>query len=105
MLQYVRDPISSLFRVEVSGWDSTQSFFVEKADLEWNEESGKHVVMTRPLRDSAIIFVRLLQPTASERSYPVPYEAEFTTTTPSGHHQYRLNPVRLRPKLAEISLE
>ncbi len=100
MLPNVSSSVANLYRVEVSGWDSTHAFFVEKADLEWSEESGKHLIMGRPLRESAIIFVRLLQPTASERSYPVPYEAELIATSTEGCHQYRLNAVRLRPRLA-----
>jgi hypothetical protein len=101
MLQDAAYAVSELYRVEVSGWDSMQTFFVEKAKLEWSEESGKNVVMGHPLREKAIIFVRLLQPTASERSYPIPYEAEFMATTPEGRHQYRLKAIRFGTGLAE----
>jgi hypothetical protein len=40
-----RFPTTSLYRVEVSGWDKSQTFFVEKPELQWNEESGKHVTL------------------------------------------------------------
>jgi hypothetical protein len=43
-------PVTSTRRVEVSGWDTSPSFFVEKAELEWNEEGCKHVTLGRELR-------------------------------------------------------
>ena len=44
------------YRVEVSGWDSNQEFFVEKAELEWSEEAGKVVCLTRPVTAGALLF-------------------------------------------------
>ncbi|HEY6265981.1 MAG TPA: hypothetical protein VIW93_14360 [Candidatus Acidoferrum sp.] len=42
-------------RVEVSGWDISQSFFVEKPELEWNEVNGKQITLRRVLRkDDAV---------------------------------------------------
>ncbi len=61
MLHYDRFPVARLYELEVSGWDSAESFFVEKCDLEWNEDSGKQVALKRTLNDSAILLVRLLQ--------------------------------------------
>jgi hypothetical protein len=62
--------------VEVSGWDISQSFFVEKPELEWNEENGKQITLSRALRKRTMLFVRLLQSTAPERCSPVAYWAE-----------------------------
>ncbi len=45
MLHYDRFPVARLYEAEVSGWDSAESFFVEKCDLEWNEDSGKQVAL------------------------------------------------------------
>ena len=92
-------PMASVYRVEVSGWDSSQTFFVEKSDLEWDEETGKNVVLNHSLREGAILFVRLLQPTAPDRSFPVPYEVEFSTETREGNYQFRIR--RVRPRTAE----
>jgi hypothetical protein len=80
-------------RVEVSGWDISQSFFVEKPELEWNEVNGKQITLRRVLRKKTMLFARLLQSTAPDRSSPVAYWAEHIATTPQGFHQFRLNQV------------
>jgi hypothetical protein len=36
------------------------TFFVEKSELEWSEESGKQLWLTRAIPDGAVIFVRLI---------------------------------------------
>ncbi|MGB7283093.1 MAG: hypothetical protein WBE13_12590 [Candidatus Acidiferrum sp.] len=110
MLRYARCAGTRLYAVEVSGWNCTQNFFVERCDLVWNEDSGKQVVLKQSLRESAILFVRLLQPGESDRSYPVAYEAEFVGKTQNGLRQFRLNAVvpRLREEgvaMAQASLQ
>jgi hypothetical protein len=92
MILSARFPITSLYRVEVSGWDKNQNFFVEKSELEWNEESGKQVALNSTIPDGAVIFLRLLEPISTDKSLPVPYEAEFVATTPDGQNQFRLHP-------------
>jgi hypothetical protein len=98
-----RSPLTSIYQVEVSGWDSSQSFFVEKSGLEWNEETGKRVMLTRAVREGSILFVRLLQPIAQERSYPVAYVAEAGSSGANGQFQFRLKQVQpgQNEKLAE----
>jgi hypothetical protein len=105
MLQDDRFPVTRLYAVEVSGWDSTEKFFVEKCDLEWNEESGKQVTLQRTLNDNAVLLVRLMQPGETDRSHPVAYEAEFARKTKSGRHQFRLNVVvpRLREEVSSLA--
>jgi hypothetical protein len=82
--------------VEVSGWDEDEIFFVERAELNWDEFAGKHVSLTRMLSEGSIIFVRPIQPTALHRANPIPYEAEFVGCSPDGHHQFQLNGVQPR---------
>lgn len=53
--------------VEVSGWDEDEIFFVERAELGWDEFAGKHVALTRMLSEGSIIFVRPIQPTAAQQ--------------------------------------
>lgn len=53
MLRYARFPTMRLYAVEISGWDSAQDFFVEKCDLVWYEDSGKHVALKQTLRENA----------------------------------------------------
>jgi len=90
MLSIARHPLKSTYSVEVSGWDNSQSFFVEKAELSWDEESGKHLTLSHQLCPGTMIFVRLLQPTASERTFPVAYRAEPLAAAPDGQHKFRL---------------
>ena len=40
-----RENESSGYRVEVSGWDLEERFFVEKSTLVWSERSGKTVAL------------------------------------------------------------
>jgi hypothetical protein len=93
MLSFSRFLATRLFAVEVSGWDSSKYFFVERCELEWNEETGKLVAVKRALNNNSILLVRLLQPGESGRSRPVAYEAELVGKTKSGLHQFRLNMV------------
>lgn len=104
MLLTCRQPLTNSYRVEVSGWDSSHTFFVEKSELSWNEESGKHLSLTRLLRPGTMIFVLLLQPTTPVRSISVAYKAEHVTTTPEGRHQFRLRraePVSIPKEISE----
>jgi hypothetical protein len=96
MMLSARFPIAGMYRVEVSGWDENQAFFVEKSDLEWNEDSGKLVVLCNAVPDRALVFLRLLQSLGADRSHPVPYEAEFVAVTAEGQRQFRLRPVSPR---------
>ena len=82
--------------VEVSGWDESQVFFVERSELGWDEYAGKHVTLTRMLSEGSIIFVRPIHPIAQYCANPIPYEAEFVGRSPEGNHQFRLNGVQPR---------
>jgi hypothetical protein len=99
MLRYARFPATGLYPVEISGWDSAESFFMEMCELEWTEQTGKQVALKRTLNNNSILLVRLLQTGDSERSQPVAYEAELVGKTKSGLHQFRLSMVA--PRLRE----
>jgi hypothetical protein len=79
------------YRVEVSGWDSSHIFFVEKSELSWSEADGKQIALTRALSPGTMIFVRLLQSTSADRSVAVPYEAEQLATTTEGIWRFRIH--------------
>jgi len=96
MLLAAQRPLTDTYPVEASGWDSAQSFFVEKAELEWNELTGKHVTLSRSLSPGSMIFLRLLQPMSPDRSLPVAYHAQPMGVTPEGQQQFRLN--QIEPK-------
>jgi hypothetical protein len=85
--------VTDSYPVEASGWDSAQSFFVEKSEIEWNEVTGKHLTLTRSLCPGAMIFLRLLQPLSPDRALPVAYHAQPMGVTPEGQQQFRLNQI------------
>jgi len=87
-------PITNFYPVEVSGWDTAQSFFVEKSELEWNEETGKYLTLSCSLCPGSMIFLRLLQPTSPDRSLPVAYHAQHMNATPEGGQRFRLNQIQ-----------
>jgi len=97
-------PLTSSYDVEVSGWDDSHCFFVEKSELFWNEETGKHLALSHQLCPGTMIFVRLLQPTALERTSPVAYEAAPLGATPEGHQVFRVSRVEPRKAAAEEAL-
>ncbi len=99
MILSARHPNTSLYRVEVSGWDKNQMFFVEKSDLEWSEESGKQVRLSHAVPDGAVVFLRLVPCLSTEQSQAVAYETEFVETTVEGRHEFRLHPVS--PRMVE----
>jgi hypothetical protein len=99
MIRSARYPTTTTYRVEVSGWDKNQAFFVEKSQLDWSENSGKQVALSHAVPDGAVVFLRLMQPLCADRSHPVAYETEFVATTPDGQHQFRLHPVS--PRIAD----
>ncbi len=63
------------YRVEVSGWDEKENFFVEKTTLEWSEGTGKKIELRARLAAQAVVFVRLAQQLGGSNSFPIPYRA------------------------------
>ena len=84
------------FRVEVSGWDEEELFFVEKCPLAWDEFAGKHISLRHMLPEGAIVFLRVLQSMALQPSPPIAYRVEFIGCDPEGLHQFRLSSVQPR---------
>jgi hypothetical protein len=63
------------YRVEVSGWDARENFFVEKTSLDWRGQGGKTVALHTQVRIDSVLFVRLLRPLGGGADFPVPYRA------------------------------
>lgn len=97
MLHHPPFPAPRLYSVEISGWDGKEEFFLERCELEWNEDSGKQIALMRTLNDPAVLLVRLLQTTDPGRSHPVAYGAKRIGKTKSGLHQFRLSVMAPRP--------
>jgi hypothetical protein len=95
---------SSNYRVEVSGWDSSENFFVEKTALTWAQNSEKQVTLKSSLREGSVIFVRLLQTAVMVTNIPVAYQA--ISVAPKGADgRMRVSMVQLRPRRSEGAAE
>jgi hypothetical protein len=63
------------YRVEVSGWDEKENFFVEKTTLDWSEGTGKKIELRARVALQAVVFVRLAQQMGGSNGFPIPYRA------------------------------
>jgi hypothetical protein len=72
----VMDSQSSVsdYRVEVSGWDVAESFFVEKATLELSLEGERIIHLRHPLRTGSMVFLRLIDSRVGFPALPVAYQ-------------------------------
>ena len=100
MAEIEHQPLASTYSVEVSGWDHSQVFFVERSELNWSEETGKLLTLSRRLPPGAMIFVRLLQPTDGERAFPVAYETEALSDPGERLQQFRI--ARVVPRCVPV---
>jgi len=94
VLLTAQDHVTDSYPVEASGWDSAQSFFVEKSELRWDEATGKHLTLSRLLCPGSMIFLRLLQPISQERSLSVAYQAQHVGVTADGQQKFRLSQIQ-----------
>ena len=62
------------YGVEVSGWNAAESFFVEKAFLEWTSAGLKSVRLKADLRSGTVVFLRLLRHDSPTSQFPVAYQ-------------------------------
>lgn len=87
------------YRVEVSGWDANESFFVEKSMLVWSESLGKRLGLKALVRIGSVLFVRLIQPLGGGNGFPVAYRVvEFGAGNHGTHGMVTLE--QLQPRLA-----
>ena len=61
------------YRIEISGWDVDDNFFVEHTDLLWEQSDRKMVLLRRPVLEGALVFVRLTLPIEYRHSCPIAY--------------------------------
>ncbi len=62
------------FRVEVSGWDCHEVFFVEKTLLEWEPDRPREITLASTLRPGSMVFIRLMQTAAATMPFPIAYQ-------------------------------
>jgi hypothetical protein len=71
--------VDNSYRVEISGWDAAENFFVEKTVLDWPSDEIKQVLLRSRLREGSVIFMRLLQPLNDGHNFPLAYQAVQVT--------------------------
>jgi len=64
------------YRIETSGWDQSNEFFVEECTMDWSESSVKKVTLRHQIEEGTALFVRLISPSAGGESFPVVYRAK-----------------------------
>ncbi len=91
------------YRIEVSGWDQSNEFFVEECTMDWSESSVKKVALKRQIGEGAALFVRLVSPSVSSESLPVVYRAKsLGPVRADGSHEVEIEEARpMRPRAAE----
>jgi hypothetical protein len=88
---------SNNYRVEVSGWDSRELFFVEKATFQWTDSGEKSVGLMSRLREGCVVFVRLLHTFAEDANLPVAYRV-LSITSGDGDGRGCVRLVQLHPR-------
>ena len=92
------------YRVEVSGWDASESFFVETAMLDWSGDETEAITLRRALREGCIVFLRLLHPVDGASRLPIACRVvKVARKDASGGTVVRLVQLHPRPSLSEIA--
>ena len=85
------------YQVEVSGWDASERFFVEKTTLGWGREAQKQIWLRSSVAQGCVVFVRLLQSLADGNNFPIAYQAtEVAGKDAEG--RARISLAQLRPR-------
>ncbi len=94
--------MANCYRVEVSGWDAAERFFVEKTMLHWGEHGSKDIRLRSSLREGCVVFVRALQRFSSTEAIPVAYRVAIVSEADGeGCTIVRLAQLYPRPSLRE----
>lgn len=90
-------PTVSDFEVEVSGWDSGDGFFVEKATLEVGQPGERFIYLRHPVRPGLMLFLRLVDSRVGYPTFPVPYRVlQVNSAEGSALHRVILQKVERR---------
>lgn len=82
---------------EISGWDTDENFFVEKAVLRRHGDGGTRVDLRAPIRLGSLVFVRLSEEASMDRTVPVTYRiSTINGNAQNGAREVGLT--RLRPR-------
>jgi hypothetical protein len=90
------------YRVEVSGWDVAESFFVEKASLELSLDGARVIHLRHPLRTGSMVFLRLIDSRIGFPALPVAYQV-LEVSTADNEQVPRITLRRLGHRRAEAA--
>ena len=89
--------MENCYRVEVSGWDASENFFVEKTMLHWGDHGDKDIRLRSSLHEGCVVFVRVLQRFSIAEAIPVAYRVA-TVTEPDGEGRTIVRLAQLYPR-------
>jgi len=92
------------YAVEISGWDETENFFVERSALVWGRDHLHEVSMRTSLRKGSIVFVRLIQKMIESAAFPIAYQA-VELAEPDGEGFVKVRLAQMHPKHREEPIE
>ena len=92
-------PNDTAYRVEASGWDASEDFFVEKTALDWCHDGSKKVSLRSSLHEGAVVFIRLNQTQNANPVFPIAYKARKISPRDSRGFIH-VSLVQLRPRTA-----
>jgi hypothetical protein len=82
---------------EISGWDTEENFFVEKAILHRQSGGNQKAGIYARLRVGSLVFIRVPDEASMDRTVPVTYQVSgIVSTNRNGAHEVCLT--RLRPR-------
>jgi hypothetical protein len=93
--------IDSDRRVEVSGWDKLQNFFVEKATIEWGNGATKTLRIRAALQEGSVIFLRALPSIDAGRPFPTAFQVVGMTSTDGPATLVHVAQLHPRPSFAK----
>jgi hypothetical protein len=85
------------YRIEVSGWGTDNSFFVELANLVWTARGEKQVRLLHELPVGAVMFVRPVASDASNPSVPIAFKAK-TILRMLAENGFQVDLVEMHPR-------
>jgi hypothetical protein len=60
-------------KVEISGWDSNEDFFVEGTSLGWEAGEENIIRLRHRVRPGSMIFLRVVEPSSEPIRFPVAF--------------------------------
>ncbi len=92
--------LPAIYPIEISGWNVDGEFFVERAELRWNDIGEKRVLLRETVRDGSVVFARLMSPKSDSAAVPIAYQAELVADQRSrGAIEMKLVPCQ--PRVSE----